>query len=103
MQASLDLQWVREIEYDTELATGSLPPTGRVLRLRSTSQTFEFVIPSDVVARWYMMLPPRRLTTPAVGGPPPRPTRPPPPVVGPPRTPTATRTPTEARGSRCQA
>jgi hypothetical protein len=23
MQASLDLQWVREIEYDTELATGS--------------------------------------------------------------------------------
>ncbi len=70
MQASLDLQWVREIEYDTELATGSLPPTGRVLRLRSTSQTFEFVIPSDVVARWYMMLPPRRLTTPAVADPP---------------------------------
>src|SRR5258707_11726466 len=70
MQASLDLQWVREIEYDTELATGSLPPTGRVLRLRSTSQTFEFVIPSDVVARWYIMPPPRRLTTPPQATPP---------------------------------
>lgn len=60
MQASLDLQFVREIEYDTELATGSVPATGKVLRLRSHSQTFEFVLPEDVVARWHMMLPPRR-------------------------------------------
>jgi hypothetical protein len=60
MQASIDLQWVREIEYDTELATGTTPPTGKVLRLRSHSQTFEFVLPNDVVARWHMMLPPRR-------------------------------------------
>jgi hypothetical protein len=73
MQASLDLQWVREIEYDTELATGTLPPSGKVLRLRSSSQTFEFVIPNDVVARWHMMLPPRRgveapIETPVVAG-----------------------------------
>ena len=60
MQASLDLQWVREIEYDTELATGVAVVNGRVLRLRSHSQTFEFVLPHDVVARWHMMLPPRR-------------------------------------------
>jgi hypothetical protein len=60
MQASIDLQWVREIEYDTELATGTVPPTGKVLRLRSHSQTFEFVLPNDVVVRWHMMLPPRR-------------------------------------------
>ena len=60
MQASIDLQWVREIEYDTELGTGSVPANGKVLRLRSRSQTFEFVIPNDVVARWHMMLPPRR-------------------------------------------
>lgn len=60
MQASLDLQWVREIEYDTELATGTTPPAGKVLRMRSNSQTFEFVLPHDVVARWHMMLPPRR-------------------------------------------
>ena len=60
MQASIDLQWVREIEYDTELATGTVPATGKVLRLRSNSQTFEFVLPNDVVARWHMMLPPRR-------------------------------------------
>ena len=60
MQASIDLQWVREIEYDTELATGTVPATGKVLRLRSNSQTFEFVLPNDLVARWHMMLPPRR-------------------------------------------
>jgi len=64
MQASLDLQWIREIEYDTELATGTAPPAGKVLRMRTDSQTFEFVLPQDVVARWHMMLPPRRATAP---------------------------------------
>ena len=64
MQASLDLQWIREIEYDTELATGTAPPAGKVLRMRSDSQTLEFVLPEDVVARWHMILPPRRATTP---------------------------------------
>lgn len=62
MQASIDLHWVREIEYDTELATGLAVVSGKVLRLRSHSQTFEFVLPNDVVARWHMMLPPRRET-----------------------------------------
>lgn len=61
MEASLDLQWVREIEYDSELATGTTPPTGKVLRLRSNSQTFEFVLPDALVPRWHMMLPPRRV------------------------------------------
>ena len=60
MKASIDLQWVREIEYDTELATGTTPPAGKVLRLRSNSQMFEFVLPSDVMQRWHLMLPPRR-------------------------------------------
>jgi hypothetical protein len=67
MQASLDLDWVREIEYDTELATGTAPLNGTVLRLRSNSQTFEFVLSNDVVTRWQTMLPPR--TEPAVGVP----------------------------------
>jgi hypothetical protein len=69
MQASVDLQWVQEIEYDTALATGVRVADGRVLRLRSRSQTFEFVLGSDVVARWHMMLPPRGgsvMTAPAV-------------------------------------
>lgn len=60
MQACIDLEWVREIEYDTELATGSVVPGGKVLRMRSNSQTFEFVVPDDEVARWHMMLPARR-------------------------------------------
>jgi len=60
MQASIDLQWVREVEYDTELGTGATVNGGRVLRLRTDSQTFEFILPPGSVARWYLMLPPRR-------------------------------------------
>src|SRR5207237_9318825 len=59
MKASLDLHWVREIEYDTELATGSAVAGGKILRLRSDSQTFEFVLPNDMVPRWHLILPPR--------------------------------------------
>jgi len=66
MQASLDLQWVREIEYDTQLATGAAVPGHKVLRLRSDSQTFEFAVPNDTVARWHLMLPPRRAMDEAV-------------------------------------
>jgi len=60
MQASLDLDFVREIEYDTELGTGGAVPGAKVLRLRSNSQTFEFVLPNDSVPRWHLALPPRR-------------------------------------------
>jgi len=65
MQASLDLQWVREIEYDTELGTGLVVNGGKVLRMRTSGQTFEFVLPNDVVPRWHMMLPPRVAMEPA--------------------------------------
>ena len=61
MEASLDLQWVQEIEYDTELMTGRTIENGKVLRLRCYSKTFEFVLPNDTVPRWHMMLPPRRI------------------------------------------
>ena len=67
MQASLDLQWVREIEYDTELGTGGTVPGGKVLRLRSDSQTFEFVLPDDSVARWHLVLPARRAMPAPIG------------------------------------
>lgn len=57
MQASLDLRWVREIEYDTSLATGQEVPGGRVLRIRSFSQVFEFVVPDAELPRWHVALP----------------------------------------------
>lgn len=61
MQASLDLQWVHEIEYDNRLATGLAVAGGKVLRLRCYDRTFEFVLANDIVPRWHMMLPPRRV------------------------------------------
>lgn len=60
MQASLELQWIGEIEYGTRLSTGLAVAGGKVLRLRCYSRLFEFILPQDAVARWYMMLPPRR-------------------------------------------
>lgn len=60
MQASIDLRWVDEIEYDSSLVTGTTIAAGRVLRLRSHSQSFEFVLPADVTSRWHVFLPPRR-------------------------------------------
>jgi len=60
MQASLELEWVSEIEYDTQLSTGRSVEGGKVLRLRCYSQIFEFILPNDIVPRWHMMLPPRR-------------------------------------------
>ena len=59
MQASLDLQWVREVEYTKELVTGARIESGEVMRLRSDRQTFEFVIPEDSVAGWRSVVPPR--------------------------------------------
>jgi len=66
MQSTLDLQWVREIEYGAQLANGVAVAGGKVLRLRCYNETFEFVLPNDVVARWHMMMPPRRAAVPAV-------------------------------------
>lgn len=69
MKGYLDLQWVRGVEYDTRLATGPSVEGAKVLRLRCYSRTMEFVIPNDVVERWYMMLPPRRGMEPIVATP----------------------------------
>jgi hypothetical protein len=65
MQASLERQWIEEVEYENELSTGQAVGGGTVMRLRSVSQTFEFVLPHDAVRQWQTFLPPHRLQAPA--------------------------------------
>ena len=60
MQGSLDLEWVHEVEYENELLTGQAVIHGKVLRLRSSSQVFEFVTPTEKVRDWETMLPAHR-------------------------------------------
>lgn len=60
LQAYLDLRLAQEIEYDTCLATGAEVEGGKVLRIRTYSQVFEFVLPNKVVPAWHLLLPPRR-------------------------------------------
>jgi hypothetical protein len=67
MQASLERQWIHEVEYDDELATGAAVGEATVLRLRCFSQTFEFVLPSATVPQWKSFLPPHRMSEAAAG------------------------------------
>ena len=70
MTAYLDLRLMQEIEYDTRLATGQEAEGGKVLRIRSYSQVFEFVLPNKVVPTWHLLLPPRgRVEVPPVAAP----------------------------------
>jgi len=60
VQASLDLEWIEEVDYDTELATGRNVNGGQVLRLRCHRQVFEFILPNEVVLAWKNVLPATR-------------------------------------------
>jgi hypothetical protein len=52
VEASLELEWVSEVEYGAA-------PRGEVLRLRCYSQSFEFILPPDASSQWTAVLPPR--------------------------------------------
>lgn len=58
MESSIDLEWVRAVEYDDALASGA-PIAGKVLRLRCYNEIFEFVIPTAAAARWQSAFAPR--------------------------------------------
>ena len=60
VQASLDLEWIEELDYDTRLATGRTIASGQVMRLRCHRQVFEFVLPDDSVAAWKTEFPAHR-------------------------------------------
>ncbi|MFA6955137.1 MAG: hypothetical protein WC538_04610 [Thermoanaerobaculia bacterium] len=60
MKASLGLQYIREVGYESESSSGSSVEGGKILRFRCLSQMFEFLIRDDEVARWEAVLPARR-------------------------------------------
>ncbi|MGZ7042129.1 MAG: hypothetical protein ACXVH7_10100 [Thermoanaerobaculia bacterium] len=61
MSASVDLQFLKEVEYDNELSTGRSIPEGKVMRLRSVSQVFEFILDNATAPQWEAILPAVRL------------------------------------------
>lgn len=72
MQASLDLEWIEEVGYESELSTGRAVVGGEVLRLRCQRQLFEFVLSTDVVGAWKRVMPAHLLASaaaPAMAGP----------------------------------
>lgn len=51
LQASLDLEWIEEVAYDTDGATN-------ILRLQCYGQVYQFTLPQDAVAQWKLLMPP---------------------------------------------
>jgi hypothetical protein len=66
LDASLDLEDIEEIEYDSdELATGRAVPHGcRALRFRSHGHTIEFLLSIADAQQWAAALPPRHADEP---------------------------------------
>lgn len=61
MEARLDLERVDEVEYDDELSTAREVKEGRVMRLRSHGQTFEFIFDEKTAERFSSFLPPHKM------------------------------------------
>jgi hypothetical protein len=61
MSATLDLEYVQEVEYDNELSTGQDVPVGKVMRLRCFSKAFEFILDSATALQWEAILPAVRM------------------------------------------
>lgn len=57
LQASLDLDRIEEIEYAGDTATGLDVHDGKVLRLRSHGQMFEFIIDKASAGSWTSAMP----------------------------------------------
>ncbi|HEY5610863.1 MAG TPA: hypothetical protein VIL97_06640 [Thermoanaerobaculia bacterium] len=64
LQAFLELNRIEEVEYDNELSIGTEVEHGRVLRLRSHGQTFEFILEKPAADQWLALLPPHRMDEP---------------------------------------
>jgi hypothetical protein len=60
IQASIDLPFIEEVEYDDETATGHTVP-GRVLRIRAHNHVFEFQMEMAAAKQWETGLPARRI------------------------------------------
>ena len=57
VHASLDLEWLEEVDYDTRLSTGRTITGGKVMRFRCHRQLFEFIVPDAAVLAWKTALP----------------------------------------------
>ena len=64
LQAQLEIARIDEVEYDDELTTGKAVSNGRVLRLRSHGQTFEFILDTAHAQKWTAILPAHRMGEP---------------------------------------
>lgn len=64
LEAKLPIEQIDEVEYDNELATGGHIESGRVLRLRSHGQAFEFALDDFAAREWAAHLPAHRMDEP---------------------------------------
>jgi hypothetical protein len=64
LQASLELARIDEVEYDDDVSTAHSAAHGRVLRLRSHGQVFEFILKKELAKEFEEHLPPHHVDQP---------------------------------------
>jgi hypothetical protein len=64
LQASLELARINEVEYDDDVSTAQSSAHGRVLRLRSHGQVFEFILRKEKAAEFEEHLPAHHIDQP---------------------------------------
>jgi len=60
LQASLDLEWIGDVDYDDDVVTGHSFGEGKILTIRCYSQSFRFLIPIAAIPQWQAVLPAHR-------------------------------------------
>ncbi len=60
LDATLDIDQIDEVEYDSDLLTGGIS-RGAVLRLRAHGRAFEFILDIASAEKWSRLLPPHRM------------------------------------------
>lgn len=58
-RGEIDLQYVTEVEYENELATGQELGGKGIMRLRTRTQAFEFILDEGTASEWTRVLPAR--------------------------------------------
>ena len=64
LQANLDLSRIDEVEYDDDVSSAQTSGHGRVLRLRSHGQMFEFILNKQSADQFEEHLPPHHMDEP---------------------------------------
>ncbi len=57
LQASLDLEWIGEVDYAEDVVSGRYVGEGKILTIRCYSHSLRFLVPMAALPQWQVFLP----------------------------------------------